>query len=186
MAEPFRIRDAKLADIPAITAIYAYEVENGVATFEEVAPTETEMGARFSDIDQARLPYLVAARNGEVLGFAYASPYRARASYRYTLEDTVYIHRDSQRQGIGRALLQELIARCEIIGCRQLMAVISQTPGNTSTALHSALGFRIIGIAQAIGFKFGRWLDVAYMQRSIGAGDMTMPDGPILGQISYV
>jgi phosphinothricin acetyltransferase len=186
MADHFQIRDATLADIPAITAIYAHEVENGVASFEENAPSESEMAARFSKIVDAKLPYLVAVRAGAVLGYAYAGPYHTRPAYRYTLEDTVYIHREAQRQGAGRALLNALIPRCEAAGGRQLLAVISYTPDSASVALHAQFGFQMMGVAKAIGFKFGRWLDVAYMQRQIGAGDMTMPDGPILGQIAYV
>jgi phosphinothricin acetyltransferase len=187
MADHFQIRDATLADIPAITAIYAHEVENGVASFEENAPSESEMAARFSKIVDAKLPYLVADRAGAVLGYAYAGPYHTRAAYRYTLEDTIYIHRNAQRQGAGRALLTELIPRCKVAGGRQLLAVISYTPNNASVALHAQFGFRTIGVAKAIGFKFGRWHDVAYMQRAIGPGDAMPPDDrPIVGQIAYV
>ncbi len=179
--ETFRIRDAGLADIPAILAIYRPEVEHGVATFEDVAPSDAEMSARMTRILDAGLPYFVAERDGQVLGYAYAGAFHTRSAYRYTLEDTIYIRPDAHRQGIGRAMLGQLIGRAEALGCRQMLAVISAPEASPSVALHTALGFRIMGIAQAIGFKFGRWLDVAYMQRRIGAGDSQAPDRLVLG-----
>jgi phosphinothricin acetyltransferase len=181
--ESFLIRDANLADIQAILAIYRFEVENGVATFEDVAPSEEEMSARMSKILDAGLPYIVAERDGQVLGYAYAGAFHTRSAYRYTLEDTIYISPDGQRQGIGRAMLGHLIARAEALGCRQMLAVITHRPASPSVALHTAMGFRIMGVAQAIGFKFGRWLDVAYMQRRIGAGDSQAPDRLVVGPI---
>ncbi|MDB5394875.1 MAG: N-acetyltransferase [Rhodospirillales bacterium] len=181
MAEPFRIRDATEADIPSITAIYRWEVESGVATFEEVAPSEQDMLGRMTAIKRLALPYLVAERTDGILGYAYAGLFHPRAAYRYTLEDTVYIRLDGRRLGVARALLVELIARCEAIGCRQMMALITYSTDNASVALHTALGFRSMGVAQAVGFKLGRWLDVAYMQRPIGAADSISPDRPVLG-----
>jgi L-amino acid N-acyltransferase YncA len=176
--EPFQIRDVTSPDIPAIRAIYAAEVLTGVATFEEVPPTETEMTARIDKISKAGLPYIVAERDGEVLGYAYAGPFHTRAAYRSTLENTVYIRPDFHRQGIGRALLAELIARAEAGGYRQMMALITYLPDSASVALHSALGFCTMGIAKSVGFKHGSWLDVAYMQRALGAADTTPPTVP--------
>jgi phosphinothricin acetyltransferase len=181
VADALNIRDATDADAPAIAAIYAHEVEHGVATFEEAPPSAQDMAGRMTNIRRLGLPYLVAVRAGAVIGYAYAGPFHQRAAYRYTLEDTVYIRHDAHRQGVARALLTELIARCEALGCRQMLAVITYAPGSASVALHGALGFRMLGHAQSIGFKFGRWLDVAYMQRPIGAGDATVPDRPVLG-----
>ena len=181
MLEPLIVRDATDADIAQIAAIYANEVATGVATFEEVAPSLQDMRARLTSIKRLGLPYLVAERDGTVLGYAYAGQFHPRAAYRYTLEDTVYIHHEARRQGVARALLAELLARCEAIGCRQMVALISHVPHSASEALHAKLGFREVGILKAVGYKFGRWLDVAYMQRPVGGADSQMPDRPVLG-----
>jgi phosphinothricin acetyltransferase len=181
VAEPFRIRDATEEDVAQIVAIYAYEVEHGVATFEEVAPSAEDIAGRFRNIKRLGLPYLAAERSGRLLGYAYAGQFHPRAAYRYTLEDTVYIHKDARRQGVARALLTELIARCEALGARQMMALITSVPDSASIALHARLGFRSMGVAPAVGYKFGRWLDVAYMQRPVGAANSTPPDRPVLG-----
>ena len=181
MADHIHIRDATDADVGQIAAIYANEVATGVATFEEVAPTAQDMRARLTSIKHLGLPYLVAERGGMVLGYAYAGQFHPRAAYRYTLEDTVYIHQDARRQGVARALLGELVMRCEALGARQMMALITCVPGSGSIALHEALGFHSMGVAPAVGYKFGRWLDVAYMQRPLGAADSTPPDRPVLG-----
>ena len=180
--EAFRIRDVAAADIPAITAIYSNEVLTNVATFEEVAPGEAEMAARIEKVRGLGLPYIVAERAGVILGYGYSGPFHARAAYRSTLEDTVYIRPDVHRQGVGRALLSEVIARAEAGGYRQMMALITHVPGSASVALHYALGFRMMGIAQAVGYKHGRWLDVAYMQRALGAADATPPAIPLPGK----
>jgi len=180
--EPFLIRDVTAADIPAITAIYGAEVTSNVATFEEVAPSEAEMRARIEKIRSLGLPYIVAERAGVVLGYGYAGPFHARAAYRSTLEDTVYVHPDAHRQGVGRGLLGELIARATAGGYRQMMALISHVPGSASVALHHALGFRMMGIAKAVGYKHGRWLDVAYMQRALGDADATPPAISLVGK----
>jgi L-amino acid N-acyltransferase YncA len=183
LPEPFNVRDATQGDVAQIQAIYEDEVLNGVATFEEVAPSAQDMAGRMSNIQRLGLPYLVAERAGHLLGYAYAGQFHPRAAYRYTLEDTVYIHKDARRQGVARALLGALLARCETLGARQMMALITSVPGSASIALHERLGFHSMGVAPAVGYKFGRWLDVAYMQRPIGAADTTPPDRPVLGQI---
>ena len=183
MTEPFSIREATEADVAQITAIYADEVAHGIATFEEKAPTAKDMAARLTNIKHLGLPYLVAERAGKVLGYAYAGQFHPRAAYRYTLEDTVYIHKDARRQGVAQALLDALLARCEALGARQMMALITSVPDSASIALHSKLGFRSMGVAPAVGYKFGRWLDVAYMQRPLGAANTTPPDRQVLGPI---
>ena len=175
-------RDATPDDIPAIARIYGREVETGIASFEEVAPSEAEMAARLAKIQGLGLPYLVAANDDELLGFSYAGPFHNRSAYRFTLEDTVYVAPSAQRRGVGRALLTRLIERCEVIGCRQLMALIVGTEGNPSIALHEVLGFRMTGTMRAVGYKFGRWADVVTMQRAIGPGDTTLPDRSAPGQ----
>ena len=184
MAEPFRIRDATEADVPAIAAIYAREVLENVATFEEVPPPESEMAARMAKVQGLGLPYIVAERDGDVLGYAYAGAFHARAAYRFTVEDTVYVRPDQHRQGIGAALLAEIIDRCEALGARQMMALITNLPDSPSIALHAVLGFRMMGVAHSVGYKFGHWLDVAYMQRPLGAADNTAPDRPAPGPLN--
>ncbi len=183
MPDPFHIRDATDADVAQIAAIYGREVETGVATFEEVPPSAQEMLGRMTKIQQLGLPYLVAERAGKIVGYAYAGLFHQRAAYRYTLEDTVYIHHEARRQGVARVLLEELLARCEAIGCRQMIALISRSPGGASEALHAQLGFRPAGVLKAVGYKFGNWLDVAYMQRPVGAADSDEPDRPVLGPL---
>jgi phosphinothricin acetyltransferase len=120
-------------------------------------------------------PYLVAEEADEVLGYAYAGPYRARPAYRFTVEDSVYIAADAQRRGLGRLLLERLIVEGEARGYRQMIAVIGDSAQHASIALHAALGFRLIGTLQAVGFKFGRWLDTVLMQRPLGPGAETNP-----------
>ena len=165
------IRDATEADIGAITAIYRDEVEHGVASFEETAPSEQEMTARMAKVVGLGLPYLAAEdHDGRFLGYSYAGPFHARAAYRFTVEDSIYVDRGARRQGVGRALLEELIDRCEKAGCRQMMALITDTDDSPSIALHTKLGFRLMGVAQGVGYKFGQWLDVAYMQLPLGLG----------------
>jgi phosphinothricin acetyltransferase len=174
--EPFLIRDATRFDIPAIGAIYRPEVEHGLSSWEEEPPSDGELAARMDKIIGAGLPYLAAERDGAVLGYAYAGFYHGRSAYRYTLEDTVYIDPGARGQGVGKALMVELLARSEAVGCRQMMALIRWIPDSPSIALHKRLGFRMIGIAEGLGYKFGGWLDLALMQKTIGAGNTASPD----------
>jgi phosphinothricin acetyltransferase len=172
----FLLRPAASADIPAITAIYADAVLNGVATYEIDPPDEIEMDRRRSGLTHAGYPYLVAIKGGEVLAYAYAGPYRPRPAYRYSVEDSIYVAPAAQRAGLGRALLAELVAICEGAGFRQMIAVIggaAENPG--SVGLHRALGFREIGMFEGSGFKHGRWLDTVFMQRALGGGKATLP-----------
>ena len=170
------IRPAEITDIPAITRIYAPAVEHGTASFELDAPDETEMARRLTDLMGAGFPYIVAAIDGALAGYAYAGPFRTRPAYRLTIENSVYIAPDMQRRGIGRALLAALIEACEARGFRQMIAVIGDsTKQAASIGLHEALGFRHVGILDHVGFKHGRWLDSVLMQRELGAGATTEP-----------
>jgi len=159
------IRPASLADIPAITGIYAYSVLNSAASFELEPPTEDEMATRFNQLDA--FPYLVAERDNAILGYAYASPYRPRPAYRHTIEDSIYIHPEYIGQGLGKALLGALIAACQQTGCRQMIAVIGDSGNLASIRLHEHFGFRHVGVLQGVGFKFGRWVDTVLMQREL-------------------
>lgn len=177
--KPYRLRDATTDDVPAIHAIYAHHVQHGRASFEEVAPTVDEMRHRFGEVLKKGLPYIVAERDGEILGYAYASSYRARSAYRFAIEDSIYIDHRHTGEGLGRALLAELITRCETGPWRQMVAVVELTAsgeGAGSVAVHERLGFRTVGRLEAVGLKHGQWIDTLLMQRPLGVGDGTVPD----------
>jgi L-amino acid N-acyltransferase YncA len=169
------IRAATEADIPAITAIYAEAVRFGTATFEIDPPDATEMAERFRALAAGGFPYLVAVTDAGVAGYAYAGPYRTRVAYRNTLEDSIYLDPRFHRRGIGRALLDRLVKESETRGYRQMIAVIGDSAQAGSIAVHRAAGFRMIGIFEAVGHKFGRWLDTVLMQRALGDGATTAP-----------
>jgi phosphinothricin acetyltransferase len=170
------LRPAQASDLPGIRAIYAHHVLHGLASFEIVPPTVAEMHHRFEAIVAAGYPYLVASDAEALLGYAYASAYRTRPAYRYTVEDSVYVAPPVTRRGIGRRLLAALIAECERRGYRQMLAVIGDSANAASIELHRACGFIASGTLQSIGFKFGRWVDSVIMQRALGDGDRSVPD----------
>lgn len=169
------IRPSTAADLAAITAVYAVNVVHGSGTFELDAPDRAEMARRREGVLAQGLPWLVAEHDGRVVGFAYASPFRPRPAYRYCLEDSVYLDPAALGRGIGRALLAELVARCEARGARQMLAVIGDSANAASIALHRALGFAPVGLLRDAGWKFERWLDVVIMQRALGAGAASAP-----------
>lgn len=169
------IRDCTAADITAVTGVYAHHVLHGLATFEETPPDEAEMLSRFQSVKERGLPYLVALNGGAIVGYAYAAPYRLRSAYRYALEDSIYISADFQGRGVGKALLSELIQRCEAWGGRQMIAIIGDSANRASIALHERLGFEHAGLFKSVGFKFGRWVDSVLMQRPLGAGSSDLP-----------
>ena len=169
------IRPSAPEDLAAITEIYGWNVRNGSGTFEIDAPDLAEMTRRRTDVLGKGLPWLVAELDGRVVGYAYANPFRPRPAYRFFLEDSVYLAREAQGQGIGRLLLAELIARCEALGARQMVAVIGDSANAGSIGLHRALGFKPVGTMTSAGWKFDRWLDVVIMQRSLGEGDASSP-----------
>ncbi|HEY8509081.1 MAG TPA: GNAT family N-acetyltransferase [Steroidobacteraceae bacterium] len=162
-----KVRDCAPADIAAVQEIYAHHVLHGFGTFEEEPPTVEEMLRRFNAIRASNFPYLVAQIDGRVVGYAYAGPFRTRAAYRFTCEDSVYIAPDAQRRGVGLALMTELIARCEQRGMLQMLAVIGDSDNAGSIGLHRKLGFDHVGLLSNVGFKFGRWVDVVLMQKAL-------------------
>jgi L-amino acid N-acyltransferase YncA len=170
--DPFQLRDARADDAPAIAAIYDPYVRTTCFTFEEVPPDPDEIVSRMRKVRAAGLPYYVAeGPNHSVVGYAYASLFHARAAYRYSVENSVYIASDRIRQGIGTALMQRLIAQCTTLGFRQMIALIGVDQTNpASIGLHSRLGFKSVGTLSAVGWKFGRWIDVAEMQLTLGDG----------------
>lgn len=172
------VRASADSDIPAITAIYGWNVLNGFGTFEEVPPDAAEMARRRESFLGRGLPYLVAELDGEVVGYCYAGPFRLRAAYRYTVEDSVYVSPKAVGKGVGRALLGELIKQCEALGLRQMCAVIGDSGNAASIGLHAAMGFEKHGVFPSMGHKFGRWLDLVWMQRPLNGGGATPPDSP--------
>ena len=170
------VRPARAGDVKAIHAIYSHHVRHGLASFEERAPALAEMRRRFGAILRAGFPYLVAAHGARVGGYAYASHYRTRSAYRYSVENSVYIDEALRGQGIGGALLTELIAQCAGRGYRQMLAVIGDSANHASIRLHAAHRFTQVGLLPAVGFKFGRWVDSVIMQRALGEGDRTLPE----------
>ena len=172
----YTIRPSRDEDVPSITAIYRGHVLNGVASFEEVPPEPDEIARRRGEIVARGLPYLVAERAGRVIGYCYAGLFRPRVAYRFTVEDSVYIAADEIGRGLGRALLEQVIARCSELGYRQMVAVIGGRETLGSIRLHERLGFAPIGILPAVGFKFGRWIDIILMQRALGPGSDSLPE----------
>ena len=169
------IRPTAPADLPSITEIYEHAVRFETATFELIPPDLAEMTRRFDTLREGGFPYLVAALEGRVVGYAYAGAYRPRPAYRFTVENSVYLQPAIQRRGIGLQLLQRLIAECEARGYRQMIAVIGDSANAASVGVHSRCGFQMIGTHPNVGFKFGRWLDTVMMQRALGEGATTTP-----------
>ena len=175
---PVLIRPSTPADLPALTAIYGWNVAHGTGTFELELPDHAEMARRREDVLSKGLPWLVAERDGQVLGYAYANHFRPRRAYRFCLEDSIYLAAEAKGQGLGKLLLAELLARCEAAGARQMLAVIGDSANTASIGVHRALGFEQVGLMRAAGWKFDRWLDVVVMQKSLGLGQSSAPLDP--------
>jgi L-amino acid N-acyltransferase YncA len=171
------VRPCRAADLDQVREIYAIEVRGGTASFELEPPDLTEMVRRFERVRAAGLPYLAAEVERRLAGYAYAGPYRERPAYRHTVEDSVYVASWARRRGVARALLEALIAEATAAGRRQMVAIIGDSAHVGSIALHQQCGFRVVGTLTDVGFKFGGWLDTVIMQRSLGDGATTSPDG---------
>jgi phosphinothricin acetyltransferase len=169
------VRPAAPQDLPAIQSIYAYHVLHGLASFEEEAPPLEEMRRRFEDVTGHGLPYLAAEEKGEIQGYGYCTLYRTRSAYRFALEDSIYVRHGMHGKGIGKAVLGDLIMRCEALNYRQIIAVIGDSANAASIAVHASLGFVRAGNLRSTGYKFGRWVDSVLMQRPLGSGDGTKP-----------
>lgn len=169
------LRPARLADAPDIQSIYAHHVLNSTGTFDEVPPSVEEFEARIRRVTAAGWAWLVATDASGVLGYAYYNQLRDRSAYRFSAEDSVYVRDDVRGQGVGRALVAALLDHAAERGFRQMFAIIGDSDNVGSVGLHAALGFARIGLLKAAGFKHGRWLDVVYMQKALGAGDRTLP-----------
>jgi phosphinothricin acetyltransferase len=169
------IRPSAESDLAAITQIYRHHVLHGTATFETEPPTEADMANRRHDVLNKQLPWLVAEVNGQVLGYAYANWFRPRAAFRYCVEDSIYLAPEASGQGLGRALLAELMTQCERAGMRKMVAVIGDAENAASIGLHRTLGFQHVGTMDACGWKLGRWLAIVLMEKKLGVGDGQPP-----------
>jgi phosphinothricin acetyltransferase len=170
------LRPSRDEDVAAIAAIYAHHVLTGTGTFETEAPSEADMAARRADVLAKGLPYLVAERDGQVLGFAYCNWFKPRPAYRFSAEDSIYLAEAARGQGVGSQLLTALSQAAEAVGVRKLIAVIGDSANAGSIGVHRAQGFTQVGVLKDCGWKFGRWLDVVLMEKSLGLGSSTAPE----------
>jgi len=169
------IRHATEADVPDIQAIYAHHVLHGTGTFEEEPPSVEDMMGRFRKVVDHGHVWLVATDATGVLGFGYYAPFRERSAYRFCVEDSIYVRDDVRGQGVGKALVIRLIELATAQGLRQMIAVIGDSDNVGSIGVHASLGFHMVGTMKSVGIKFGRWVDVVTMQRSLGRGDANLP-----------
>lgn len=170
------IRPSRDEDVPALTAIYVASVATETASWEYDSPSVTEFAQRRLDVLAKDLPYFTAEIDGHVVGYSYASAYRARVGYRFVVEDSVYVLDEMKGRGIGKRLLMTLIDECVKRGYRQMIAVIGDSANAGSIHLHAACGFEHVGVFKGIGYKFDRWLDSVQMQRALGAGNTLPPE----------
>ncbi len=169
------IRPSRDEDLPAICAIYGHHVLYATGTFETVPPTEAEMAARRADVLAKGLPYLVVEDAGQVLGFAYCQWFKPRPAYRFSAEDSIYLHPDACGRGLGRQLLAALIEQAQQAGLRKLIAVIGDSANAASIGVHRSQGFEPAGVIRSCGWKFDRWLDIVLMEKTLGDGDSSAP-----------
>lgn len=171
-----KIRPSQDADLAAITAIYAHHVLHGTGTFEATPPNDQDMAARRADVLSKGLPYLVVEDTSGILGFAYCNWFKPRPAYRYSAEDSIYLAPAAHGKGLGRLLLEELMAQAERAGVRKLIAVIGDSANQGSVAVHKRCGFQHVGVLANCGWKFDRWLDVVLMDRVLGSGGTDAPE----------
>jgi len=169
------IRPSREDDLPAIARIYGHHVLHGTGTFETEPPSVADMTSRRADVLAKGLPWLVVELDGDVAGFAYGNWFKPRPAYRFSVEDSIYMAPEAAGRGLGRALLAELLAQLEARDIRKVMAVIGDSANAGSIGLHTALGFNRVGVVQSCGWKFGRWLDIVLMEKTLGWGDRTPP-----------
>ncbi|MEY4977547.1 MAG: hypothetical protein RIQ97_2742 [Pseudomonadota bacterium] len=169
------IRASRDEDVARIAEIYQHHVLHGTGTFEIDPPTADDMAKRRAEVLGRGLPWLVLEVDGQVMGFAYCNWFKPRPAYRFSAEDSIYLHHGLAGRGLGSALLAELCLRAERAGVRQLIAVIGDSGNAGSIGVHRRLGFAHTGVLHACGWKFDRWLDVVMMQKQLGAGASTPP-----------
>ena len=177
-AAAITVRPSRPEDVPAIARIYAHWVVHGLTSFELEPPDTAEMTARRARLVEAGYPHLVAAdaaRDGAVLGYTYAGPYRTRPAYRFAVEDSIYVAPEAAGRGIGARLLPALVEACEALGFRVMVAVIGGGGNAPSIALHRRFGFAHAGLLPSVGWKHGRWVDSVLMTRPLGPGAASPP-----------
>ncbi len=168
----YTLRPAREADLPAVLAIYRHYVRNSVVTFDEKAPSLRAFRSQFSHTEKLGYPFVVAeSPSGDILGFARVVQFRDKAAFRNTVESTIYLGPAATGRGLGRALLDELIARCREAGLREMIAVIADSGAEASLALHRRAGFTETGRMGKVGHKFGRWVGIITMQKSLRGKD---------------
>ncbi|MGJ7507938.1 N-acetyltransferase family protein [Variovorax sp. GT1P44] len=170
------IRPSRDEDVAAITAIYAHHVLHGTGSFETEPPTASDMAQRRADVLSKKLPYLVAERDGELLGFAYCNWFKPRPAYRFSAEDSIYLADSARGQGLGARLLAALSEAAESVGVRKLIAVIGDSANAGSIGVHRAQGFSHVGVFKDCGWKFGEWRDIVLMEKVLGEGSATKPE----------
>ena len=168
------VRPSVENDVPAMLAIYAHHIKNGLGAFDPEPMHDEDIKRRRKNMLRRRLPHLVAERDGVVVGYAYAVPFRKRPAYRYAVKHSIYVHPDHLHSGIGRVLLPALVDACSAAGFRQMFAYVD-AENVPSQNLHEAFGFRRVGMLEGVGYKFGRWTDSLLMQRALGPGSTTPP-----------
>ena len=168
------VRPSTEIDVPAMIGIYTHHIQHGLGAYEFEPMHPEDIKRRRKNMLSRRLPHLVAERDGVIVGYAYAVPFRKRPAYRYAVKHSIYVHKDHLHSGIGRRLLPALIEACATAGYRQMIAYI-EVSNLPSIQLHEAYSFRRVGVLQAVGFKFGRWIDSLLMQRELGEGSQTPP-----------
>ncbi len=172
------LRPTRPDDANSLAEIYGHAVLHGLGTFEETPPTIAEMDARRVRVADFGLPHVVAVIGGRVAGYSCAAPFRPRPGYRFTAEDSVYVAPWAVGRGVGRALLLRVVEDCEALGLRRLVAAIGDSKNVASIAMHQACGFAVAGVLPAVGWKFGRWVDVVFMQRGLNGGHSETPKAP--------
>lgn len=164
----YTIREATAGDLPHVREIYNHYVANSTVTFDEEAMSLADLRHKFTKVSEKNMPFLVAeSPRGVLLGYAYVYPWKDRAAYRYTVENSIYLGPASTGKGLGRALLGELIAKSKAAGLKEMIAVIADRGAEASIAIHKSFGFKEIGHMGKVGFKFGRWLGTVLMQKSL-------------------
>ena len=167
MAINFTIEEAKVTDLDQVREIYSYYVTKTVASLEEKAPNADEMVDLYSFVLSKNLPFIVAKSEGKVLGYCYAQPYRKRSAYRFTVEESTYVHKDHLRNGIATRLLSEVIKRCKEVGYKQMVAIVVSSENDQSAEFHESMGFVERGRLLKVGFKFNNWVDTVIFQKEL-------------------
>lgn len=172
------VRAAEAQDIPELATIYDHQVLHGFGTFEEVPPGTAAFASKWDGVCRLGLPFLVATDGARIAGYAYASPFRPRTGYRYTIEDSIYVRHDMHGRGVGSLLMSHLLPACAATGARQLIAVIGDSRNAGSIGVHAKFGFVHAGTIPGAGFKLGRWVDLVFMHKALNGGNETLPQGP--------